>query len=195
MAASLSPSSEAFGRSRWSLRPLYVLTCLPDLTPQDDYGPAGKGSGHVKVNVGVIYASNLSAPLLVVGQTHTPEPTSVFPVPNQDVSTATHLNTYKDDTGYMAPKGLAFVFGGVREDNKAPAKAELVVDDVTKGFIEKVDVLAEIPYVIRKGYAAISGTKPFIFQYHNPATLQIDLGDKNVPVKGWLYTEASFISQ
>ena len=70
-----------------------------------------------------------------------------------------------------------------------------MVDDVTKGFIEKVDVLAEIPYVIRKGYAAISGTKPFIFQYHNPATLQVNLGDKNVPVKGWLYTEASFVSQ
>jgi hypothetical protein len=31
-------------------------------------------------------------------------------------------------------------------------------------LIEKVDVLAEIPYVIRKGLAAVTGTKPYIYQ-------------------------------
>ena len=32
------------------------------------------------------------------------------------------------------------------------------------GLMEKVDVLAEIPYVIRKGLAAVTGTKPYIYQ-------------------------------
>lgn len=32
------------------------------------------------------------------------------------------------------------------------------------GLIEKVDVLAEIPYVLKKTLAAVTGTKPFIYQ-------------------------------
>ena len=30
--------------------------------------------------------------------------------------------------------------------------------------MEKFDVLAEIPFVLRKGLAAVTGTKPYIFQ-------------------------------
>lgn len=30
--------------------------------------------------------------------------------------------------------------------------------------MEKVDVLAEIPFLIRKGLAAVTGTKPYIYQ-------------------------------
>lgn len=32
------------------------------------------------------------------------------------------------------------------------------------GLIEKVDVLAEIPYVVRKALSAVTGTKPYIYQ-------------------------------
>ena len=31
-------------------------------------------------------------------------------------------------------------------------------------MIEKVDVLAEIPYVVRKALSAVTGTKPYIYQ-------------------------------
>lgn len=32
------------------------------------------------------------------------------------------------------------------------------------GLIEKVDVLAEIPYVIKKGLTAMTGTNAYIYQ-------------------------------
>jgi len=45
------------------------------------------------------------------------------------------------------------------------AKAEQVPRLLSEGgLMEKVDVLAEIPYVIRKGLAAVTGTKPYIYQ-------------------------------
>lgn len=37
--------------------------------------------------------------------------------------------------------------------------------------MEKVDVLAEIPYVIRKGLAAVTGTKPYIYQVSPPSLI------------------------
>lgn len=38
------------------------------------------------------------------------------------------------------------------------------------GLIEKVDVLAEIPFLIRKGLAAVTGTKPIIYQVSLPCS-------------------------
>ena len=134
---------------------------------KDDYGPDGKNSGRTKCNVGVVYSSKLdSAPLLCVGQTHAPMPAGeVYPVPNNDVAACQHLDVEKDhETGYLAPHGITFSWAGERVDNKAPAKADIKVADVWDGLLEKVDVLAEIPYVLRKGLAAVTGAKPFIFQ-------------------------------
>jgi len=165
-----------------------------EFTTTDDYGPGGKNSGRTKVNIGCIYASALPEQgLLIVGQTQ--DPGSTYPVPNKDISTAEHLHTEEDkETGYMAPHGYSFVWEGDRLDGAGRARATAVIDDVWSGLIEKVDVLAEIPKVLRKALASISGTKPFIFQYHSPATLKIEAGDKTSIAKGWIFTEASFIS-
>jgi hypothetical protein len=160
----------------------------------DDYGPGGAHSGRTKVNIGSVSASSLpQTGLLVVGQTH--EPGSTYPVPNKDASVAEHLDVAKDvDTGYMAPHGLSFVWEGDRLDGAGRARAVTTVQDVWSGLVEKVDVLAEIPAILRKALAAATGTKPFIFQYHNKATLNIETDGKTTPVEGWMFNEASFIS-
>ncbi|WOO81201.1 Survival factor 1 [Vanrija pseudolonga] len=173
-----------------------VRAIFMEFQTTDDYGPGGKNSERATVSVGLVYASSLPESRVgVVGQTR--PATSAWPVPNSDVAEAKHLNPVKDqETGYLAPTGLTFVWAGDRSDKAGKFEASVTIDDVTGGLVEKVDVLAEIPYVLRKGLAAVTGTKPYIFQYHNPATLNVDLsGDKKVAVKGWMYSEASFISQ
>ena len=47
---------------------------------------------------------------------------------------------------------------------------KLGIDLGQGGLIEKVDVLAEIPYVIRKALAAVTGTKPYIYQVSHPSS-------------------------
>jgi hypothetical protein len=141
-----------------------------ELTTQDAYGHQGAKSGRTKVNIGAIYTSTSSNPLIVTGQTH-----GSFPSISNDVSSATHSNSVKDkDTGYEAPGTIQFVWesdrvGGSGGDGKGGrVKAEVSAGQGIQlgqnGLMEKVDVLAEIPYVIRKGLAAVTGTKPFIYQ-------------------------------
>ncbi|KAL1411395.1 putative cell survival pathways protein [Vanrija albida] len=172
-----------------------VRAVFMEFLTTDDYGPGGKNSERAKVSVGTIYASGLpNSRLAMVGQSH--PATEAWPVPNKDHVDAKHLNPVKDkDTGYLAPTGYEFIWAGDRSDKEGKFEANLTVDDLNAGLVEKVDVLAEIPYVLRKALAAATGTKPFIFQWHNPATLNIDLGDKKLAVKGWSYAEASYISQ
>ena len=73
------------------------------------------------------------------------------------------------DTGYAAPTGIEFKWAGERKDGKGKTSAKVTVDKLgveqgQGGLIEKVDVLAEIPYVIRKGFSMATGTKPYIYQ-------------------------------
>jgi hypothetical protein len=137
---------------------------------QDQYGSKGAKSGRTKVNIGAIYTSTQSTPLVVTGQTHDAPGATPFPNISSDISTATHLSTGADkETGYNVPLGVSFEWQGERVDGKGNAGAKVTVDTLglnvgEGGLIEKVDVLAEIPYVIRKGLAAVTGTKPFLYQ-------------------------------
>ncbi|RSH87266.1 putative cell survival pathways protein [Saitozyma podzolica] len=172
-----------------------------EFSTTDSYGPKGAKSGRTKVNIGAVYSSTVPNPLIVVGQTHTPPGSESYPALNDDVSSATHSSPVHDKfTGYNAPGAIEFQWEGKRVDGKGKASAKVSVDKLGAelgegGLIEKVDVLAEIPYIIRKGLAAVTGTKPYIFQYLNPATLDVEVDGETVPVKGWLFNEASFVSE
>jgi len=163
--------------------------------------------------MGAIYSTALSpSPIIVTGQTHG----DGYPIISNDISMAIHNDSAKDKmTGYMAPSGIEFEWEGDRRDGQGRAGATLVIDQLGStegegGLMEKVDVLAEIPFFIRKGLAAVTGTKPYIFQvssiirlvvrtetlqYLNPSVLEVKLGDETLPVKGWLFNEASFVSE
>lgn len=172
----------------------------------DDYGAKGPKSGRVKSNIGVIYSSKLGSPLLVVGQT-APSPAADVYVSlhtngavQDSVCRATHTSSGRDqETGYDAPLGLRYEWEGAASTEKGKVRAEVEVKTSLTpgegGLIEKVNVLNEIPYLIRKALSSITGTKPYIFQYHNLVTLNVTLADGTaVPVSGWMFNEASFIS-
>ncbi|KIY71489.1 oxidative stress survival, Svf1-like protein [Cylindrobasidium torrendii FP15055 ss-10] len=167
-----------------------------EFTTTSDYGKHGAGSGHVKVIVGsLVHDGKL---VCVTAQTHYPGESS-----EGDVRcSATHSKTFKDaDTSYNAPQEVIHEFAGpsLLPDAPGTASAKLVVDlgaDATKGLIEKVDFLAEVPYVIKMAVNYVAGTKPFIYQWYNPSTkLSLTLpGASPIEVEGSFYNEASFLS-
>lgn len=144
-----------------------------------------------------------------------------------------HLDPVLDsETGYKVPQTVRYAWQGpLLKDGKAQGdvvEAELKVNlgkptpSEAKGLIEKVDVLGEIPLLVRKVVNYVAGTKPYVyqvctprqetvafpvlivssFQFINPATLKVALpasynGDSphNLEVPGTLFNESTFISE
>ncbi|KAM5531001.1 hypothetical protein V8D89_015328 [Ganoderma adspersum] len=175
-----------------------------EFTTTNDYGKKGAGSGFVTVNIGSLVLGGKLA--TVTAETKWPgeEQAASAAV----VSRATHTKTAHDpDTGYNAPTELSFRWAApsIVADAQGPIDASVVMDvgnpDAFKGLIEKVDFLAEIPYVIKAMVNYVAGTKPFIYQWMNPAKLTVTLpagliegvSDK-AEIEGTLYVESTFIS-
>lgn len=132
------------------------------------YGKHGAGSGGVSVNVGSLVVDNK----LVAVTTETIWPKE-DPAAAEAVvqSKVTHLKPEHDpDTGYDKPDEISFEWKGASIIPGATGDviARQVVDlgSVAKpqGLIEKVDVLAEIPYVVKMAVNYVAGTKPYIYQ-------------------------------
>ncbi|KAJ7494754.1 survival factor 1 [Mycena galericulata] len=163
-----------------------------------DYGPKGAGSGGVIVNVGsLVVGDKLVA---VTAETHWPDekPTDDAAVQSR----ASFLTTHSDPDGYHVPGKIAFEWQGASLLPESPgtyaAKLQVDVgdDEAPKGLVEKVDVLAEIPRVIKLAVNYVAGTKPYVYQWLNPATLTLtgpEAGE-STEIEGSLYNEATFIS-
>ncbi|KAF7796603.1 hypothetical protein EIP86_007785 [Pleurotus ostreatoroseus] len=197
-----------------------------EFTTTDAYGCGKKGAkggagdgakegareGFVTVNVGSLVVAGQ-----LVGVTAETRYRST-PLPDADasaestrvVSRVTHTKTALDaDTGYAAPTEVLFEWAapslarvpGAPGRVAAEVRFEVGPPDAYRGLIEKVDVLAEIPYVIKTMVNYVAGTKPYIYQWNNRAALRVTGPDALVPglaqgldVEGWLYNEATFIS-
>lgn len=110
-------------------------------------------------------------------------------------NTAEHVETKIDlDTDWPEPTKLRFVWDGVEADTESPKAVHAVLERDLARRLERVDVLAEIPPWLKKIAHGVSGTKPFIYQYAEKATLTITIGDDTVEDDGTLYVEATFIS-
>ncbi|KAJ3876907.1 survival factor 1 [Lentinula edodes] len=163
------------------------------------YGVKGAGSGGVAVNIGsLVVGGKLVA---VTAETKYPGETSDANAPVK--CRVTHLKPALDaDTGYQKPCELLFEWAGpsLVADKPGTYSASLNVDvgDIQqpKGLIEKVDVLAEIPKVLKLAVNYVAGTKPYIYMWINPAKLTITEPESDVPVEvnGHIYNEATFIS-
>ncbi|KAI0833335.1 oxidative stress survival Svf1-like protein [Trametes gibbosa] len=174
-----------------------------DFTTTEAYGRKGAGSGFATVSVGgLVLGGKLAA---VTAETKWPDEEYAQ---SGVISRAIHTKTAHDsETGYNAPTELAFRWAApsILPDAQGAVDATLTVDigtpDAYKGLIEKVDVLAEIPYVIKTMVNYVAGTKPYIYQWQNPSTLHVSLPAGIIPgvsdkveVEGELYNEATFIS-
>ncbi|EPQ54374.1 hypothetical protein GLOTRDRAFT_100483 [Gloeophyllum trabeum ATCC 11539] len=181
-----------------------VSAILMDFTTTDAYGRKGAGSGFVTVSVGSLVLGGKL--VLVTGETKWPD--EAVPEGAGVMSRAVHLNPVHDpDTGYDAPTEIVYRWGGpsVVPGSEGAVDATLQVPlgepSNYKGLVEKVDVLAEIPYVLKTVVNYVAGTKPYIYQWLNDAQLVVKGPDSVLPglsegitVGGKMYNEATFIS-
>jgi hypothetical protein len=140
-----------------------------EYTTQPEYGAKGAGSGGVVVNIGSLVAGGK----LVALTAETKWPDKAQDAKADVMSRTLFLKSQMDpDTGYAQPTGLQYTWAGPSLVPSAlgTVSAELVLDvggpsaDSAKGLIEKVDVLAEIPYVLKTVVNYVAGTKPYVYQ-------------------------------
>lgn len=139
-----------------------------EFTTLDTYGRTGAGSGGVSVNIGsLVLGGKLAA---VVAETKWPDEAQSEQASVK--SRFAHIDPYMDaDTGYEAPSQIEFSWVGPSLGASAlgaitaSIKADLGgASAPNSGLIEKVDVLAEIPYVVKTVLNYVAGTKPYIYQ-------------------------------
>ncbi|KAG9015360.1 putative cell survival pathways protein [Tulasnella sp. JGI-2019a] len=174
-----------------------VAAVMMEFTTTDGFGQKGAGSGGVKVNVGgLVVGGKLVA---VTGETIWPGETAQA---NPDFqSRAIHHDAKLDkDTSYEAPQRITYEWAGpsIVDQGIVKATLDLPLGDPQSytGLIGKVDVLAEIPKVLKTVIAYAAGTKPYIYTFFNPASLSITMGNgETTTVKGAVFNEATFISK
>ncbi|KAH7884761.1 oxidative stress survival, Svf1-like protein [Phlebopus sp. FC_14] len=175
-----------------------------EFTTLDTHGRRGAGSGGVTVNIGSLMLGGKLA--VVTAETRWPDEKQA--VDATVMSRAVHLNAVHDpDTGHDKPCALEFRWAGasILDDSPGTITASLTVDvgtlDAPKGLVEKVDVLAEIPYVIKTVVNYVAGTKPYIYQWQNKAKLAVRGAEALIPgssegleIEGVVFNEATFVS-
>ncbi|WFC98590.1 Putative cell survival pathways protein [Malassezia yamatoensis] len=117
-----------------------------------------------------------------------------------------HLDLTQDDfTGYKVPQAISYHWDGHTIQNKKAISADLRLElgepAFTKGLVDKVDVMEEIPFFVKKLVNYVAGTKPYIYQTLNPGELTIklptaDSEEQQVStIKGIFFEEHTFISE
>ncbi|KAK9240208.1 oxidative stress survival, Svf1-like protein [Lipomyces kononenkoae] len=109
-------------------------------------------------------------------------------------NTAVHTKTKSDDVnGWPEPLEVKFEWKGTSPDDAA-TPLDAVLEAPIPNLVERVDVMSEIPAFVKKVVAGVAGTKPYIYQYSNPASIKVKFGDEEYTEPGHLYSEATFIS-
>ncbi|CEG77983.1 hypothetical protein RMATCC62417_12652 [Rhizopus microsporus] len=100
------------------------------------------------------------------------------------------------ETEYDIPKKVKLTWKGKtikeKEDDEAKDVTITMVVEI-KNLIDKIDVLAEIPYVIRKLVQTFV-VKPYIYQWLDKATAEITIGQEKVTTEGHCFQELVFVS-
>ncbi|WFD21899.1 Putative cell survival pathways protein [Malassezia equina] len=120
--------------------------------------------------------------------------------------------TLDPETGYQVPQSIKYALQGpslvgenaTGQEVTAELHVELGAPGKTQGLVEKVDVLAEIPYMVKKLVNYVAGTKPYIYQTLNPVEMSLacpegvakalGLPETHVKLQGTLFEEHTFIS-
>lgn len=194
-----------------------VSGIMMEFTTTPDYGSVAEGANareSLTVNIGSIVADGK---LVAVSAATRSAGSPASEASCKSNSFARHLDPMLDqDTGYQAPQAIEFHWQAPLLDSASgkgdvdhKVEAQLKVDlgkpypsSETHGLVDKVDVLAEIPYMVRKLVNYVAGTKPYIYQTLNPATLTLTLPGQyagsgkgeSTSIKGTLFEEHTFIS-
>ncbi|KAI8096807.1 oxidative stress survival, Svf1-like protein [Halteromyces radiatus] len=109
------------------------------------------------------------------------------------------LDLQKDEeTEYDIPQRIKLTWKGktIKEDGKEeeePKDVQVEMIVTVKNLVDKIDVLAEIPWFLKKLVQTFV-VKPYIYQWLDKATATITVGDETVQVEGNCFQELVFVS-
>ncbi|KAJ6259322.1 hypothetical protein Dda_6222 [Drechslerella dactyloides] len=107
-------------------------------------------------------------------------------------NTAEHVKAENDpEAQWPEPKDIKFTWKGKDKDGKE------VVGVIEKSWgprMDRVDVMGEVPDFVKKIASAAAGTRPYIYQYYEPATLKVTVGDQETSEEGIIFSEATIAS-
>ncbi|WEW60960.1 Putative cell survival pathways protein [Emydomyces testavorans] len=109
-------------------------------------------------------------------------------------NTASHEETAPDlHNDWPEPKTVKFTWSGQTKDGK---DVNAVIEGPLGQRLDRVDVMAEVPGVVKSIIGSVAGTKPYIYQFspQEKLSLKLRVGDTEVIEEGTLYVEATFIS-
>jgi len=160
---------------------------LMELTTTPDYGkpPAEANGDPARREPQVITFGSVTCNghlVAVVGATRSARQPEDTPSAHSATRITHQQRAYDAETGYQAPQAIHYHWDGpaLSQGDKVEAApntrvtaevtTQLGEPDKMTGLIDKVDVLAEIPYFVRKMVNYVAGTKPYIYQ-----TMQSDV--------------------
>lgn len=183
-----------------------VSALLMEFTTTNDYGVNSSGGSKREpqvVTIGsIVHKGALAA---VVAATRDANAEASQP-PRHSKTRISHLDRVLDEfTGYKVPQAIEYHWDGLTIAEKKPITGSLSLQlgapSVIRGLVDKVDVMEEIPYFVKKLVNYVAGTKPYIYQTLNPAELTLKLPasdsgeEQTVTAKGTLFEEHTFINE
>ncbi|EPS45616.1 hypothetical protein H072_383 [Dactylellina haptotyla CBS 200.50] len=107
-------------------------------------------------------------------------------------NTAEHVKAVDDpEVNWPEPKDIKFTWNGKDKDGKDMVA---VIEKSWGPRMDRVDIMGEVPGFVKKIASATAGTRPYIYQFFEPATLKIKVGDQETTEDGIIFSEATFIS-
>jgi hypothetical protein len=133
---------------------------------------------NTKVNVGAITSASSSPPTILIAGAN---------------GKAEHTKIETDkDVDWPEPTSVKYTWTGTTADGKAVTA--ILEGDLGKR-LDRVDVMGELPGIIKSIASQASGTRPYIYQYgaKMPLVLKVE-GEEDKTEEGLLFAEATFIS-
>ncbi|KAI6247091.1 hypothetical protein HI914_04810 [Erysiphe necator] len=97
------------------------------------------------------------------------------------------------ENGWPIPQSIKAEWIGKSKDCK---DVHAIIEGSLEERIDRIDVMAEVPGFVKQIVAGAVGTRPYIYQYGvDSVSLDIKIGDTTLTEKGYLFTEATFISE
>lgn len=99
------------------------------------------------------------------------------------------------ETEYDVPKRIKLTWKGKTIKEQGEVKdVNITMLGETKNLLDKIDVLAEIPFVVRKIVQTFV-VKPYIYQWLDQVKAEITIGDKTIVTEGHCFQELVFVSK
>ncbi|KAK2825714.1 putative cell survival pathways protein [Arthroderma sp. PD_2] len=110
-------------------------------------------------------------------------------------NSVTHTDSTQDsENDWPEPTALKINWSGKTADGKP---FEATVEGSLGPRLDRVDVMAEVPGLIKSLVGSVAGTRPYVYQFYPPHKLpiKIRIGDEDeITEEGTLLMEATFIS-